>query len=171
MRIPLAALLAVLLLAPSVASARPTNATRQRALESQLVQEINAVRQAHGLRQLAVSVGLSAAAAAHTREMGADGYFAHASYDSTPFWRRIARWYPSRGWRSWSVGENLLYEAPDVTAESGVHLWMNSPPHRENLLSRNWREIGVSAIHYSAAPGEYRGSSVTIVTADFGARR
>lgn len=170
MRIPLAALAAVFLLAPAAASAHSTHATRERGLESQLVQQINAVRAGHGLRALAVSAELSAAAAAHTREMGTDGYFAHTSFDSTPFWQRIARWYPSRGRRSWSVGENLLYEAPDVTAQAGVRLWMNSPPHRENLLSRTWREIGISAIHFGVAPGEYRGSAVTIVTADFGAR-
>jgi len=170
-RISLAAMFAVLLLVPTIASARPANATRQRALQSQFVREINSIRRAHGLRPLTVSAGLSGAAAAHTREMGADGYFAHTSYDSTPFWQRIAKWYPSRGWRSWSVGENLLYEAPDVTAQEGVRLWMNSPPHRENLLNPNWRQLGIAAIHYDAAPGEYRGASVTIVTADFGARR
>ena len=101
--------------------------------------------------------------------MGADGYFAHSSFDSTPFWKRIARWYPSRG-RTWSVGENLLYDSAGLTAQAGVQLWMNSPPHRENLLSRTWREIGIAAIHYDAAPGEYGGDPVTIVTADFGAR-
>jgi uncharacterized protein YkwD len=47
---------------------------------------------------------------------------------------------------------------------------MLSPPHRENLLSREWREIGIAAIHFSSAPGEYEGRPVTIVTADFGAR-
>jgi len=169
-RAPLAALVVLLLLVPSVASARPEHALRERALESQLVQQINAVRRTYGLRPLTLSTGLSSAAAAHTREMGTDGYFSHSSFDSTPFWKRIARWYPSRG-GTWSVGENLLYDGAGLTAQTGVQLWMNSPPHRENLLSRTWREIGVSAIRYDAAPGEYGGAPVTIVTADFGARR
>jgi hypothetical protein len=39
------------------------------------------------------------------------------------------------------------------------------------MLSRAWREIGISAIHFDAAPGEYDGQAVTIVTADFGLRR
>ena len=144
---------------------------RQTALEAQLAQQINAVRRGYGLKPLTVSSKLSSAAAAHTREMGADGYFEHESFDSTPFWKRVARWYPSRGWRSWSVGENLVYRSPDITAESAVELWMSSPPHRANLLSRSWREIGISAIHFDAAPGEYDGAPVTIVTADFGYRR
>ena len=102
--------------------------------------------------------------------MGTQGYFEHESYDSTAFWKRIERWYPSKGWRYWAVGENLLYSTPDVTATEGVELWMNSPPHRANLLSRTWREIGISAVHFDSAPGEYDGGPVTIVTADFGNR-
>jgi uncharacterized protein YkwD len=141
------------------------------ALASALLREINDVRQEHGLKPFVASAKLSAAAAEHTREMGADGYFEHNSYDSTPFWKRVERWYPSKGWRSWSVGENLLYSSPDVTASDSVELWMGSPPHRANLLNRTWREIGISAIHFDEAPGEYEGQPVTIVTADFGLRR
>jgi uncharacterized protein YkwD len=151
------------------ATAGPTR--QQTALALALVREINQVRSEYGLRPFVTSAKLSTAAAQHTREMGADGYFEHNSYDSTPFWKRIERWYPSRGWRSWSVGENLLYSSPDVTASDSVELWMGSPPHRANLLNRTWREIGISAIHFDGAPGEYEGQPVTIVTADFGLRR
>jgi uncharacterized protein YkwD len=146
-------------------------AREQRALEGALIREINEVRRGRGLRPLVGSAKLATAATQHTREMGEQGYFEHESYDSTPFWKRVAQFYPSRGWRSWSVGENLLYSSPDVTAGSGVDMWMNSPPHRANLLSRTWREIGVSAIHFEDAPGEFHGQPVTIVTADFGIRR
>ena len=146
-------------------------AQQQTALVVGLVNEINDVRRQRGLKPFVTSAKLSAAAAQHTREMGVDGYFEHESYDSTPFWKRIERWYPSKGWRSWSVGENLLYSSPNVTASEGVELWMGSPPHRANLLNRTWREIGISAIHFDAAPGEYHGQPVTIVTADFGVRR
>jgi uncharacterized protein YkwD len=143
----------------------------QAALDSGLLREINAVRSEHGLKTLTLSAKLSAAAAQHTREMGEDGYFDHESYDKTPFWKRIEHWYRSKGWHSWSVGENLLYSSPDVTVTDGIDLWMNSPPHRANLLSRSWREIGISSIHFDAAPGEFGGDPVTIVTADFGVRR
>jgi len=148
-----------------------SSAQQQASLVVALVREINDVRRQRGLRPFITSAKLSAAAAQHTREMGVDGYFEHESYDSTPFWKRIERWYPSKRWRSWSVGENLLYSSPDVTASEGVELWMGSPPHRANLLNRSWREIGISAMHFDAAPGEYEGQPVTIVTADFGLRR
>lgn len=177
-------LLAALALAPAGLAARDTDGstpwnsaqsvratTQQRALETALLRDINAVRIQRGLRPFVGSARLSAAAGQHTREMGADGYFDHASYDSTPFWKRVERWYPSKGWRRWSVAENLLYSSPDVTADESVELWMNSPPHRANLLSRTWREIGISAVHFESAPGEYDDRPVTIVTADFGMRR
>jgi uncharacterized protein YkwD len=160
---------------PLVATSKATqdqSRARQTALESGLVREINDARRTHGLKPLVVSAKLTAAAVQHTREMGADGYFEHESFYNTEFWKRIARWYPSKGWSSWSVGENLLYSSPDVDgAASGVDDWMSSPGHRANLLSRTWREIGVAAIHFDNAPGEYEDEPVTIVTADFGYRR
>jgi len=48
---------------------------------------------------------------------------------------------------------------------------MNSPEHRANILNARWREIGVSAVHFAAAPGTYKGLEVTIITTDFGIRR
>ena len=149
----------------------PGAARQQTALATEIVQGINLERRARGLKALVTSTKLAAAAAQHTREMASQGYFEHESFDATPFWKRIERWYPSKGWRSWSVGENLLYSSPTVTAGEGIELWMNSPPHRANMLSRSWREIGISAIHFESAPGEYDGQPVTIVTADFGIRR
>ena len=174
MRRLLAPLLAVAALAPTsvAASAQSpaSGAQRETTLEAALVTTINGVRREHGLKPLAGSVKLSKAATQHTREMGADGYFEHESFDSTPFWKRIERWYPSKKWRSWSVGENLVYSSPSLTARGAVDMWMHSPEHRANILSRTWREIGISAIHFDSAPGEYEGQPVTIVTADFGAR-
>jgi uncharacterized protein YkwD len=158
------------LLGPRRATSQ-SSAQQQRALASDLLVAINTVRQSRGLRPLVASAKLSVAAASHTREMGTQGYFEHESFDSTPFWKRIERWYPSRGWRVWSVGENLLYSSPTVGASEGVNLWMNSPPHRANLLSKTWREVGISAMYFESAPGEYAGGPVTIVTADFGTRR
>ncbi len=165
MRFAVIACVAALVFAPSgLASGR------QSALESALVRQINTLRHDHGLRPLIVSAKLSHAATQHTREMGADGYFEHESFDKSPFWKRIEKWYPSRGWSSWGVAENILWMSPDVTATTVVTTWLASPEHRANMLSRSWREVGVSAIHFDAAPGEYGGDPATIVTADFGAR-
>jgi uncharacterized protein YkwD len=103
--------------------------------------------------------------------MAARGYFQHASFDGTAFWQRIQRFYGRRGFRTWSVGENLLWSSPDVGAARAVQMWMNSPEHRANLLARSWRDVGLAAVHVASAPGVYHGDAVTVVTADFGVRR
>ena len=151
--------------------AQAASAGRQRTVETQLVEAINTMRRSRGLKPFTVSAKLAAAAAQHTREMGAEGYFEHESSDGSAFWKRVERWYPSRGWSMWSVGENIEYQSPDISAAGGLTMWMNSPPHRANLLSKTWREIGISAVHFDSAPGEYEDGPVTIVTADFGYRR
>lgn len=139
-------------------------------LEGAVVSRMNIVRRAHGLRPLRLNSRLRSAAVFHSRDMGRRGYFEHDSITGTPFWRRIERFYPSRGFRSWTVGENLLWGSDTYGAAFAVREWMASPPHRQNILSRNWREVGIGAVHFASAPGSYRGRPVTIVTADFGAR-
>ena len=175
--------IAAILLASAVAApagarssrqARPAGpartATALRALESRVLVDINRVRAQHGLGPLRLSPRLNAAAAQHSREMARVGYFSHSSADGGAFWRRIARFYPSNGYSSWSVGENLLWSSPDVDAPGAIKMWMGSPEHRANLLNPSWREVGLSAVHSDSAPGTYHGLGVTIVTADFGTR-
>ena len=140
------------------------------ALESSVVVRMNAVRRSHGLRPLRLNRRLRAAAVFHSNDMGRHGYFEHDSLSGAPFWRRIERFYPSRGFRSWTVGENLLWGSDTYGAAFAVREWMNSPSHRQNMLSRSWREVGIGAISFAGAPGEYGGRAVTILTADFGSR-
>jgi uncharacterized protein YkwD len=140
-------------------------------LEGAVIERINQIRRGHGLRGLRNNGRLAAAADYHSKDMARKGYFEHDSANGTSFWRRIERFYPSRGFRSWTVGENLLWGSNSYGAAFAVREWMNSPPHRANILSREWREVGIGAVIVASAPGEYRGRAVTIVTADFGARR
>ena len=141
------------------------------ALEAAVLSNVNQIRTQHGLRALKLSARLSAAADQHSEAMGTKGYFGHDSADGSAFWKRIRRYYTDRNYRYWSVGENLLWSSPDVDAPQALDMWMKSPEHRANLLSKRWREIGLSAIHVQAAPGAFQGLDVTIVTADFGVRR
>jgi uncharacterized protein YkwD len=139
-------------------------------LEYAVIVRMNEVRRRHGLRPLRHSPALAAAANFHSRDMARKGYFEHDSANGTAFWRRIERFYSSRGFRSWTVGENLLWGSDTYGAAFAVREWMQSPPHRENILSRGWREVGIGAVSVASAPGEYAGRAVTIVTADFGSR-
>lgn len=141
------------------------------ALEDAVVDRMNDARRARGLRPLRANGRLHAAAVFHSRDMGRRGYFEHDSISGTPFWRRIERFYPSRGFRSWTVGENLLWSTDTYDAAFAIREWMASPPHRQNILSGSWREVGIGAVHLARAPGEYGGRPVTIVTVDFGYRR
>lgn len=144
--------------------------SRSAALARSVFHQINSVRREHGLAPLVLSTKLSAAARQHTDEMGSEGYFAHESVDHSALWKRVERWYPSTGCY-WTVGENLLWWSPDVSPSDVVTMWMNSTEHRANLLSPSWHEIGLAVVHFDSAPGTYGDQPVTIVTADFGARR
>jgi uncharacterized protein YkwD len=140
-------------------------------LNRQVLAAVNSFRVAHGLAALRESAALDRSAHQHSNEMGRRGYFAHSSADGTVFWRRIRHYYAARGYSYWSVGENLVWESPGLSAAGAMKLWIGSPPHLANLLSKRWRQIGVSAVGVAHAPGVYGGRRVVIITTDFGVRR
>ncbi len=161
---------ALLLPATGVSGRRVAQTSARSLLAGGIVAAVNRIRRSHGLRPLRASPELTEAARLHSLDMGEHGYFDHASLGGGAFWRRIERFYPDRGFRLWSVGENLLWVSPGVSSAEAVTLWLRSPKHRRILLDARWREIGLSAVHVVAAPGVFDGLDVTIVTADFGSR-
>jgi uncharacterized protein YkwD len=140
------------------------------ALNRQVFAAINAFRTSHGLSTLRDSKPLDKAALAHSLEMGAKGYFAHNSANGEQFFVRVRRYYPSKGYAHWTVGENLLWGAPTVSAAQAMKLWIASPPHLKNLKTATWRDLGVSAVSVANAGGPFGGQTVTIITTDFGVR-
>jgi uncharacterized protein YkwD len=168
-----AVLRALTIVVATAALAAPTTVaqpTHARLAARSIVAEINIVRADHGLRPVRLARPLTAAAGQHSNEMGVRGYFSHDSADGTSFWKRVGEFYGSRGYRYWSVGENLLWSSGELSPASAVTMWMNSPTHRKNLLDSDWRQIGLSVKQFTSAPGVYHGLTVTIVTADFGTR-
>ena len=157
--------------APAAHSGKASTRVALSGLETGVLAQLNQIRAQHGLQPVKISARLTDAAAQHSKEMGAAGYFEHNSHDGTEFWKRISHWYASSGFGYWSVGENLLWSSPQVDPAGALELWMNSPEHRANILTARWREIGISAVHVAAAPGTYKGLEVTIITTDFGIRR
>jgi uncharacterized protein YkwD len=139
-------------------------------LEEGVFNELNNVREAHGLAPLRPNAQLGAAAADHSTEMLANGYFAHESPDGSAFWKRVRKYYPQQASGTWSVGENLLWSAPGLDPKKAVALWMSSPPHREIILTASFREVGVGAFA-AVAPGTFGGRQVVVITTDFGFRR
>ena len=166
--------LAVLAAGASLADSALATSSSEKALgtlNNQVLSELNGFRAAHGLVALRESRGLDRSARQHSLEMGRLGYFAHSSADGASFWQRIQHYYPSRSFEHWSVGENLLWEAPSISAGKALNLWVASPEHLRNLLAPQWRQMGVSAVHVVDAPGVFHGLPVTIITTDFGVRR
>jgi uncharacterized protein YkwD len=141
------------------------------ALDEAIVAQINVVRRSHGLPLLRLNEKLQRSSGGHSHAMGTYGFFAHESRDGTAFWKRIKRDYSGSGYRTWSVGETLAFSSENLGAVETVRMWMNSPPHRKVLLTATWRDIGISAVRVSSAPGDFEGDDVTLVTADFGVRR
>ena len=144
-------------------------ATAEGQFVQELLVEINAVRAAHSLRPLRIGPALRRAADQHDREMGRLGYFEHDSPSGMSFSGRLERYYPS-GRRYWSVGENLLWSGWSLTPKAAVRIWMRSPPHRANLLGREWRQIGIAALRLPSAPGCFGHRRVWLLTTDFGVR-
>jgi uncharacterized protein YkwD len=144
------------------------NQTSMQTLARGVLVELNDIRTAHGLAPLALDSQLSVAAAGHTSEMLADGYFAHDSFDGAGFWKRLTAYTSLAPHGGWSVGENLLWSAPSVDASQALALWMASPEHRANILNARWRQVGIAAIHSTDAQGVFGNQPVTVITTDFG---
>jgi uncharacterized protein YkwD len=119
----------------------------QDAMESSIGCLINEQRAAHGVPPVQPNTALRQAALSHSTEMVNLGYFDHTSPAGLTFVQRIADTGYTRGARSWDVGENLVWGTGVLsTPQSLVTSWMNSPPHRENLLRSQFREIGIAAV-------------------------
>ena len=129
------------------------------------------MRRAHGRSRLALSALLQRAGEEHARNLAEAGFFTHSWSDGTPFGSWIRRFYPVAGARTWSVGENLAWSAPSVTAQQAVEMWLASPEHRRILLDKRWRQIGLGVIAADRAAGVYGGQDVVVLAAEFGVRR
>jgi uncharacterized protein YkwD len=165
-----AVLIATAFLADS-APASSRSETNLQTLNRQVLASVNRFRVSHGRVALREAAALDRAALRHSLEMGRLGYFSHDSAGGMQFWQRVRHFYRARGYSYWAAGENLVWAAPSLSAGDAMKLWIASPPHLANLLSRQWRQIGISAVGVVRAPGVYGGRSVTIITTDFGVRR
>lgn len=126
------------------AAAPPSQAPQALALDSAeaaLRDAVNATRQANGLPGLTIDPRLQRAARERTADLAAQGYFAHEWHDGTPFATWITRYWPCSG-----AGEILVMRTPTLNAQQAVQLWLGSPSHRANMLSPDWRTMGVELV-------------------------
>ncbi len=97
----------------------------------------NAYRLANGAEPLLLNSELNAAAQAFAESMATLQFFDHTAPDgSTPGDRMAAA-----GYNGWTWGENIAYgyNTPDQVMKG----WINSSGHRANILSKNYKDIGI----------------------------
>lgn len=142
---------------------------RLNAAENRLVELHNEARTQRGLEPLCVNPTLTQAARAHSQDMIDKDYFAHTSPSGETLGGRLKRFgYTPEGYHFWKVGGNIAWHSgPEPKPEKMVEGWMNSPPHRHNILDEDFRQIGIGT-----AAGEYKSFEESVMyTADFGVRR
>jgi len=131
--------------------------------EQQVVELVNQERKIRDLPPLKRVDLLDEAARYHSADLGQDNYFDHDSYDRVAgelnfvclWWARIQTYYSNVRAENIAAG----YQTP----ASVVAAWMDSPGHRNNMLSAYSDEIGVG---YYSGSGQYN----TYWTQDFGDR-
>jgi uncharacterized protein YkwD len=134
-------------------------------IERAIVRAINDVRRADGLAPVRLSRSLCQVARAHTGDMLSHQLMTHDASDGRSFAARMAPRLTSLYSR---VGETIFWQAVNASPTAGgiVQAWMDSPPHRAQLLYGRYRAVGVAT-----ASGDYQGTDTLAVTADFGVRR
>jgi len=105
--------------------------------ENEVARLVNAERAKAGLPALKFNWELSRVARYKSADMANKGYFSHNSPTyGTPF-----QMMENFGLRFSAAGENIAYG--QRTPAEVMRDWMNSPGHRNNILSRSYTEIGV----------------------------
>lgn len=126
------------------------NGSFQASMESQILSQLNAYRAANGLPALTRNSQLDAAARNHSRDMAVRRFTGHTNPDGkAPRDRMIAAGYSCNGW----TGENLAYGYTSAT--SAMNGWKGSSGHNANMLSSNYRSIGIGVYYDSASPYKY----------------
>ena len=101
----------------------------------------NEERAARGLPALKENTRLRRAAAGHSADMVAEGYFSHEG-DGTFVDRILDAGYARRN-DGWSLGENLAWGTGELaTPRTMMEAWMASPGHRKTIVTRAYRDIG-----------------------------
>jgi uncharacterized protein YkwD len=102
----------------------------------EVLARINALRRAHGVRELVLDDTLNTVAQAYSDRMAREGFFAHVAPDGSDLRSRLAA--ASSAYRT--AGENLGMAAGPLAAHFGIE---HSPGHRSNLLGSQFTHAGL----------------------------
>ena len=165
---------ACLAAAPAVASAcsgadLPSVDQAEAQLETTVLCLINEQRDAAGRSAVRANDKLRAAGLRHSADMVDHSFFAHTSPAGTDFIDRIMDTGYVRRARRWVLGENLVWGSGAMSTPSAlVDGWMQSPPHRANLLRKRFREVGIAAVR--GTPFDADNANGITVSSEYGFR-
>lgn len=115
---------------------------------SYLLVLVNQSRENQGLPPLAVNPYLTQAAELKAQDMLAKGYFSHESPENTSAWYFIEL----SGYSYSHAGENLARDFSE--GQALVDAWLNSEPHRQNIMSSDYRETGLAVVEGQTSEGK-----------------
>lgn len=112
--------------------------------ESQVANLINGARQDAGLAALNPQSQLRAAARVQATDMACNHFTGHTGSDGSSVRDRVE----AQGY-SWSwIGENFYVTHDTVNGpQTAFNWWMNSTPHRNNILGASYTEFGVGYVY------------------------
>jgi len=116
--------------------------------EKTILELTNAERKKAGREPLAFNARLLAAARAHSANMVKHNKAAH-ELDGKTMRDRVQ----DKGYKYSLVGENVAWN--QRSPEDVVAGWMDSPPHRENILRKEFTEIGIGVARNKDAEPYY----------------
>ena len=119
-----------------------------------LLNETNQERVKYHLPILTLNSELSQAAFTKASNMVQLNYWSHYTPNGEPPWSFIT----NAGYNYQSAGENLAYGF--TSSQALVTAWMNSPPHRKNILDRVYQNVGFGIIDTTNYMGQ--GPSVLV---------
>ncbi|MDD3487788.1 MAG: CAP domain-containing protein [Candidatus Pacebacteria bacterium] len=106
----------------------------------EIFQLTNDIRKQSGLTPVLENSLLNQAARYKAEDMLQHSYFSHFSPAGISPWF----WIEKAGYDYYYAGENLAMNFLD--SEEVVKGWFNSPRHRDNLLNKNYQEMGIAVI-------------------------
>ncbi len=133
---------------------------------------MNHARARAGLAPLHPNQCLHRVASRHAHDMVNRRYFAHTTPNGwDPGRRAQASGYVPRA-ASWIVGENIAWGVGGAATSGWVYnAWMHSPPHRHNILGRQFRDVGIGVAPGVPAHG-FRGYTARATfSVEFGAHQ
>jgi uncharacterized protein YkwD len=86
---------------------------------------------------LTLNTQLNSASDKHAVDMATYNYFSHTGRDGSQPWDRMTR----EGYKWRAAGENIA--AGYTTTRAVVDGWLQSPGHCKNIMSANFKEVGV----------------------------